>query len=130
MPTQKPNTHLKINADLCGRVVEITDKGSKVTLTVTPNMAVDAKGLIHGGFVFGLADYAAMVAVNHPNVVLGAANVKFLKPVKVGDTLVATATKKEVTGKKQIILVEVMYEATSVFSGDFTCFVLEKHVLD
>jgi uncharacterized protein (TIGR00369 family) len=130
MPTQKPNTHLKINADLCGRVVEITDKGSKVTLTVTPNMAVDAKGLIHGGFVFGLADYAAMVAVNHPNVVLGAANVKFLKPVKVGDTLIATATKTEATRKKQIILVEVVREAISVFSGDFTCFVLEKHVLD
>ncbi len=130
MPTQKPNTHLKINADLCGRILEITEKGSKVTLKVTPNMAVDDKGLIHGGFVFGLADYAAMVAVNHPNVVLGGANVKFLKPVKAGETLVATALKQEPAGKKQVVKVDVVRGDVPVFSGDFTCFVLEKHVLD
>ncbi len=130
MPTQKPNTHLKINADLCGRVVEITEKGSRVTLAVTPNMAVDGKGLIHGGFVFGLADYAAMVAVNHPNVVLGAANVKFLKPVKAGETLVATAIKQEPVGKKYVVKVDVLRGDIPVFTGDFTCFVLEKHVLD
>ncbi len=91
---------------------------------------MDDKGLTHGGFVFGLADYAAMVAVNHPNVVLGAANVKFLKPVKVGDTLAATATKQEASGKKQVIKVEVLRGDVLVFTGDFTCFVLEKHVLD
>ncbi len=130
MPSQKQNTHLKINADLCGRVAEITEKGSKVILKVTPNMVVDEKGLTHGGFVFGLADYAAMVAVNHPNVVLGAASVKFLKPVKVGDSLIATATKQEASGKKQVIKVEVLRGEVLVFSGDFTCFVLEKHVLD
>ncbi len=130
MPTQKQNTHLKINADLCGRVVEITDKGSKITLKINSNMAVDDKGLTHGGFIFGLADYAAMVAVNHPNVVLGAANVKFLKPTKVGDTLIAMATKQEASGKKQVIKVDVQRGEVVVFSGDFTCFVLEKHVLD
>ncbi len=130
MPTQKQNTHLKTNADVCGRVVEITEKGSTVTLMVTPNMAVDEKGLIHGGFVFGLADYAAMVAVNHPNVVLGAANVKFLKPVKAGEIIVATAQKQEPAGKKLVVKVDVLRGDIPVFSGDFTCFVLEKHVLD
>jgi acyl-coenzyme A thioesterase PaaI-like protein len=44
-------------------------------------MAADQRGLVHGGFTFGLADYAAMVAVNDPNVVLGAAEVRFLAPV-------------------------------------------------
>ena len=130
MPAHNQNTHLKINANLCGRVVEITEQGSQVTLMATPTMAVDEKGLVHGGFVFGLADYAAMVAVNHPNVVLGSANVKFLKPVRVGDTLVATATKSEASGKKHLIKVEVRRGEVVVFAGDFTCFVLEKHVLD
>jgi acyl-coenzyme A thioesterase PaaI-like protein len=48
-------------------------------------MAVDDRGLVHGGFVFGLADHAAMLAVNDPNVVLGAASTRFLKPVRVGE---------------------------------------------
>ena len=52
-------------------------------------MAADGSGLAHGGFIFGLADYAAMIAVNHPNVVLGAAEVRFLKPVVSGETVVA-----------------------------------------
>ena len=56
--------------------------GSKaiVELTATPEMEADASGLTHGGFTFGLADYAAMLAVNHPNVVLGSAQTKFTSP--------------------------------------------------
>ena len=92
-------------------------------------MAADDTGLVHGGFVFGLADYAAMLAVNHPNVVLGSADVKFLKPVRVGDILLATATIKSVKGKKQTVDVTVKNGNTGVLSGNFTCFILDAHVL-
>ena len=92
-------------------------------------MSVDTHQLVHGGFIFGLADYAAMIAVNDPNVVLGSADVKFLKPVKVGDKVIAEADTIEVKGKKHTVTVEVKREDESVFSGQFTCFVLEKHVL-
>jgi acyl-coenzyme A thioesterase PaaI-like protein len=90
---------------------------------------VDARGLVHGGFVFGLADYAAMIAVNDPNVVLGAAESRFLKPVQVGQKLVAEARVDEVRGKKHVVSVRVTLEGESVFTGVFSCFVLEKHVL-
>jgi len=49
-------------------------------------MVVDDHKLVHGGFIFGAADYAAMAAVNDPNVVLGSAEVSFLKPSKSGDS--------------------------------------------
>ena len=55
------------------------------------------------GFVFGLADYAAMLAVNDPNVVLGSADMRFIAPVKVGDEVVATATVTESKGKKRVL---------------------------
>jgi acyl-coenzyme A thioesterase PaaI-like protein len=93
-------------------------------------MQVDASGLVHGGFVFGLADYAAMIAVNHPNVVLGAANVKFLKPVVVADVVQATATVREEKGKKRVVAVQVLRKDEPVFEGEFICFVLDRHVLD
>ncbi len=93
-------------------------------------MAVDHSGLVHGGFIFGLADHAAMLAVNHPNVVLGGADVKFIKSVKINESLYAEAKVISSDGKKHIVTVVVKRENDAVFSGEFTCFVLEKHVLD
>jgi len=92
-------------------------------------MVVDETGLVHGGFIFGLADYAAMISVNHPNVVLGSADVKFLKPVKAGESLVAESVVQGSEGKKRIAAVTVRSDDTKIFEGVFTCFVLEKHVL-
>ncbi len=92
-------------------------------------MVCDNTGLIHGGFIFSLADYAAMLAINHPNVVLGGASVKFLKPVVKGDQLKAIARLSKVDGKKQFVEVEIFKEDTLVFNGEFTCFVPNQHVL-
>lgn len=123
------NTHKKIDRNLCGKPLEIDEGFSRVELFLTDNMAADESGLIHGGFIFGLADYAAMIAVNHPNVVLGSADVKFLKPLRKGETVVAEARVGNITGKKQTVRVTVENNKTKVFEGVFTCFVLEKHVL-
>ena len=123
-------THLAIDQTLCGKPLFIEDGESQVTFTAMPEMAADKSGLVHGGFVFGLADYAAMLAVNHPNVVLGAADVKFLNPVQVGDTLAARASVQKVDGKKQMVDVVISQRDKKVFTGRFTCFVLEAHVLD
>ena len=123
-------THLAIDQRLCGKPQLIENGESCVTFTALPEMAADKSGLVHGGFVFGLADYAAMLAVNHPNVVLGSADVKFLKPVQVGETLEARASVQKADGKKQLVEVVVNQGDKSVFSGWFTCFVLETHILD
>jgi len=123
------NTHKKIDMSLCGKPLEIGEGLSRVELLLTDNMAADESGLVHGGFVFGLADYAAMIAVNHPNVVLGSADVKFLKPLKKGDTVVADARTENISGKKHTVRVTVEKNNIKVFEGAFICFVLDKHVL-
>ncbi len=122
-------THLGIDQALCGKPLTVRDGFSSVALNTTERMAADDTGLVHGGFIFGLADYAAMIAVNHPNVVLGAASVKFLKPVRVGDVVIAEAIVDEPSGKKHAVKVTVKKGDESVFEGVFTCFVLDKHVL-
>ncbi len=123
-------THKKISELLCGKALETRQGFSRVELKTLPEMAADEMGLVHGGFVFGLADYAAMIAVNHPNVVLGRANVKFLKPVKVGESVIAQAQVAEHKGKKHMVSVTVAAGEVRVFEGVFTCFVLDKHVLE
>ncbi len=126
----KIDTHRHIDQALCGRPLSVEEGKSHVELVTTPQMAADEQGLVHGGFVFGAADYAAMIAVNHPHVVLGASDVKFLKPVRVGETVMAQAQVREVRGKKYWVSVSVTKDGLEVFQGMFTCFVLDKHVLE
>jgi len=124
-------THLAINQSLCGELLSIDEGIAIVKLNTTSQMVVDDHKLVHGGFIFGAADYAAMVAVNHPNVVLGSAEVKFLKPSISGDAVTLKATVAEASGKLRRVDVEGVDEGgTKIFAGVFTCFVLEKHVLE
>ncbi len=123
-------THLQIDTTLCGRLTHSKEGYAEVVLHTTRQMTADEKGLVHGGFVFGAADYAAMCAVNDPNVVLGAASLKFIAPVKVGDVVVCRAKIVAEKGKKKEVLVEAFVDSKMVFEGNFTTFVLQKHVLD
>lgn len=126
----QPNTHPRIDQALCGTPVSLAPGQAVVRLTCTPNMAVDDRGLVHGGFLFGLADYAAMLAVNDPLVVLGAAETRFVAPTAVGETVEATAVVEEEAGKKRRVAVTVRRDEKTVFTGTLTCFVLPKHVFD
>ncbi len=99
-------------------------------LVTTEVMAADERGLVHGGFTFGAADFAAMAAVNDENVVLVEATSRFLAPVVVGDVVVfeATITKKE--GKKAWADVKGLVEGKVVFEGNFTTYTPSRHILD
>ena len=122
-------THQSIAQGLCGEPIALSAGESRVRLTTSPVMAVDETGLVHGGFVFGMADYAAMLAVNHPNVVLGGAQAMFTKPVRVDETLEAHAVVQEEAGRKRRVEVTVHRGEDVVFTGVFQCYVLDKHVL-
>jgi acyl-coenzyme A thioesterase PaaI-like protein len=127
-------THGAINARLCGVPRELSEGRAVVTLTAVEEMRADERGLVHGGFVFGLADFAAMLAVGEPNVVLGSAEVRFNAPVVVGGggwgpALPPRAEEKTPSGKKRLVSVEVLRDGTAVMTGTFTCFVPNNHVL-
>lgn len=128
--TQAPRTHLAIDPRLCGEPVSLEDGRAVTRFVATPEMAADDRGLVHGSFVFGLADYAAMLAVNDPFVVLGSADVRFTAPVRVGEEVIATATRVEQKGKKHVLEVSASAGDRKVLEGKLTAFVLEKHVLD
>lgn len=126
----QPNTHLGIDARLCGAPVSLAEGAATVAFVATPDMAVDERGLVHGGFVFGLADHAAMLAVNDPHVVLGAAEVRFTAPVAVGERVEATARVIATKGRRATVEVEARVGDRVVLGGTLTTFVLDQHVLD
>jgi acyl-coenzyme A thioesterase PaaI-like protein len=123
------NTHKLINNKLCGKPISLKKNYSCVELKAVKEMAADDYGLVHGGFVFSAADYAAMLAVNHPNVVLGSSSVKFTKPVRVNEIIVLEAEVYEIRKNKHYVNVKARVNNKIVFEGDFICFILEKHIL-
>jgi acyl-coenzyme A thioesterase PaaI-like protein len=121
-------THERISARLCGTPVELADGKARVALEVSADMAADGRGLAHGGFTFGLADYAAMLAVNEPTVVLAGATLKFLGPVVVGDRVEAEASVDRTEGKKR--WVKVRRAGQPVLEGELFAVVPDRHILD
>lgn len=111
-------THEKIAPHLCGPV-ELGAERARLTMEATAEMAADSRGLVHGGFTFGLTDHAAMLAVNEPTVVLASAQVKFLGPVVTGDRVEAEASVDV-----------VRRDGTPVLEGEFLAIVPATHILD
>lgn len=126
---QEVTTHQQASPNWVGEALELTPGRASARLVSRPEMAVDERGLVHGSFAFGLADFAAMLAVNDPNVVLGGAETRFLAPVTVGETMTAEAEVTAEEGKKRLVRCVVRTDRP-VFEGTFTCFVLGRHVLD
>ncbi len=124
-------THRSAAPRLVGTPIKVEDGvEADIELRASREMVVDEHGLIHGGFTYGLADYAAMLAVNHPNVVLGKSESRFVAPVRIGDTMRARATVTASEGRRMEVEVEVSVKAEAVYKGTFTCYILDKHVLD
>lgn len=125
-------THRELDPRLCGEVVALAPGEAGVSLVAGAEMAADDRGLVHGGFVFGLADHAAMVAVNQPNVVLVRSDVRFVAPVSVGDRMVAQAAVdlERGGGSRPVVEVSVRVGERIVFQGTFHCAVPSRHVLD
>lgn len=124
-------THKRVDPDLMGRPISLRDDHEAIVeLKASSVMAVDEKCLIHGGFTFGLADYTAMLAVNHPHVVLAASDARFLAPVKMGDVMKARAEIVERKGRRRIVMVDVVVGTKKVLTGTMNCIILEEHVLE
>lgn len=122
-------THEMISHTFSGELDELREGLAKVSLITNEEMRADSYGLVHGGFVFSAADYAAMAAVNDPNVVLAGANTSFLAPVRVGDTVRFEAKVRHKDGRKREVNVVAWTHDIKVFEGTFKTVVLEKHVL-
>lgn len=122
-------THENINQDLCGEIEKLDNGFVKLKLVTTHDMIADSQNLIHGGFIFSAADYAAMAAVNEKNVVLVASDCQFLSPVKFGDIVNFIAKVRHKEGRKRNVHVTGHVLEIKVFEGEFKTVVTDRHVL-
>lgn len=91
-----------------------------VSMTVREDM-VNGHDIGHGGYTFTLADSAFAFACNSYNrsTVAAGADIRFRRPTRLGDVLVAVATEREREGRDGVydVLVRVGDEVVAVFAG-------------
>ena len=121
--------HSKIKTNFSGNLIELKKGQSKVVLPTTSDMIVDEFGLIHSGFIFGAAEYAAVAAINEENIVIIGCRAKFFAPAKLGDVIEFEAKGRFEEARKREIKVIGKINGVKVFEGIFQAVLLEKHIL-
>lgn len=122
-------SHYSINQNLVGVLDELSEGYAKVFFTATEDMVVDKRGMIHTGFIFGSANFAAMAAINAPTAVLAVSKTNFLAPLSVNDEAYFEATALQKDTRKRNIMVVGYYNNIKFFEGEFTVVVLDHHPL-
>ncbi len=91
-----------------------------LSMTLRDDM-VNGHAIGHGGLTFTLADSAFAFACNSYNrvTVAAGAEIRFRRPTRLGDRLVATATERERDGRDGVydVRVTVGDEVVAVFTG-------------
>ena len=112
-------------------IIEIKEGYSKLKMIVRKEM-VNGFDIVHGGIAFSLADSAFAFACNNRNNLSVAldTSINFIKPVHVGDELIAEA--KEVhngrsTGLYHVTITNQKNHTVAIFKG--TCFRTNKNLM-
>jgi len=122
-------THMKVNTNYSGEVVKIDPGYARVVLDTVEIMRADEVGMVHGGFIFSAADFAAMAAVNEPNVILASCSCMFFSPVRIGDQVRFEAEEHQKEGRKRTVNVKGYVYDIKVFEGEFKTIITDRHVL-
>lgn len=89
-------------SQMLGIEIDIPEVGSAIARMTIRDDMVNGFGVCHGGLIFSLADTAFAFACNAYNrqAVAASAQIEFLRPAKLSDTLKATATE-DYRGRKR-----------------------------
>lgn len=94
-------------------------------LETTPDMVFERSRIVRGQYIFAQADSLAIAIVDAEKALVGLANVKFRRPVTVGERLIAKGNVLGVRGNRSTVLVETFVGQDKVFRGKFLVFALD-----
>ncbi|MGB9866800.1 MAG: transcription factor FapR [Bacillota bacterium] len=117
--------------EVVGEIIDITLGESGVSiLETTEDMVFEKTGVVRGHYIFAQADSLAIALIDADVVLTGLANVKFKRPVKVGERLVAKAEVIRKKGNRWVVLVVIKSGKDQVFRGKFVVFALDQERSD
>lgn len=112
--------------EIVGELIDIQLGQSGLSvLETTPDMVFERTRVVRGHFLFAQADSLALALIDARVVLTGLANIKFKRPVQVGEKLVAKAEVLRKKGNKTVVLVMTRAGHEVVFRGKFVVFALD-----
>lgn len=115
-------------ANIVGELVELYHNKAIVRFRPNERMIMDESKMIHAGFVFNAASFAAMAAINKKYSVLIASDVKFLAPIELGHEVVFKAQAVQSDTKKCEVKVEGFLLDIKIFDSLFHIAVFDKKI--
>lgn len=109
--------------EIVGELIDI-DLGQRgiSVLETTGDMVFERTQVVRGHYIFAQADSLAIALVDAEAVLTGLANIKFKRPVLMGEKLVAKGEVIRRKGPQHVVLVETKVGSENVFRGKFVVF--------
>lgn len=115
-------------SSIVGELVELYRNKAIVRFRPNERMIMDESKMIHAGFVFNAASFAAMAAINKKYSVLIASDVKFLAPIELGHEITFKAQAIQSDTKKCEVKVEGFLLDIKIFDSLFHIAVFDKKI--
>ncbi len=112
--------------EIVGELIDITlgEWGISILETAT-EMVFERSRVVRGQYIFAQAESLAIALIDAPIVLTGLANVKFRRPILVGEKLVAKGEVIRRRGGHYVVLVETKVGSEKVFRGKFSVFIVD-----
>lgn len=112
--------------EIVGELIDITlgEHGISI-LETTDEMVFERSRVVRGQFIFAQAESLAIALIPSDVVLTGLANVKFKRPITVGEKLVAKGEVIRTRGSHYVVLVETKVGLEKVFRAKFSVFAVD-----
>ncbi len=117
------------SGEIIGQLVELelNEEASSI-LKPTEELLLEKSQVVRGHHIFAQANSLAVAIIDTDVALTGSADIKYHRPVKLGEKLLALASVKKRKENKFFIEVETKVKEEIVFSGDFVIFSVEDEV--
>ncbi len=109
-----------VGAEIVGELIDLTLGKQGISILETDeDMVFKKTNIVRGHHIFSQAESLAMAVIDADVALTGVANIKYLKPIYLGDKLVAKAELVRIRGNKHFVHVKISVNQKQVFRGKF-----------
>lgn len=118
----------QLKPDLCGIIIQASKEEVVTKFQATKQMISDENDIIHSGFIFNAASYAAMCLVNQTYSLIIKSEVQFLAPLEFGQEMTFIATMRHSNNKQCEVVVKGSLLDIKIFEASFYISIFDKQI--
>lgn len=114
------------SSDLVGELIDLElGKSGISVLSVSADMVLEKTGIARAHYMYAQANSLALAVIDAPAALTGVANVKYKRPIRINERLVAKAEVIRQRGNNSIVWVKTRNDREEVFRAKFLIVSLE-----